>query len=410
MSINFNDLANCPIVKDYQKAFSRMSTFVVEIEPDDKVRTDTGIKYKSVDFVFADGQKVTLSIKETGDIFRVAVNGAIAPIKNQDAPAEAVGEIVHLLDAGRAKYQAKLLRTKVMVPGSIRTASPKIEEKLKSQLSELDNQIAGREQEAAGLRGALGRINVLDSATLDDATWSEKVKPKWRPPEGFFTKSAEDIASGLKAASDGEAQAMERLDFYINRGGDEIKGEDKSRLESAKTKLKELYGEKTLDAANPQIPGPATEVMPAQTPAPGSNASPTPDGQGKDGAAPDPIVKPPAPARPGTEASDAEDLKAMNQNEPPPPVGKPAEKEKQLDDTTTLVEMPEEATGELPGPTTDVKPALDDVAPPGGGSGAVPAAGEPPKEDGGEIADDDEKLEEGDVVEGSQETMGQEEN
>ena len=73
--------------------------------------------------------------------------------------------------------------------------------------------------------------------------WSEGVETKWHPKEGFFDGSAESIAQGLKEASDDKAQAMERLNFYINRAGSNLKGEDRARLEEAKSLLETLYGE-----------------------------------------------------------------------------------------------------------------------------------------------------------------------
>ena len=67
--------------------------------------------------------------------------------------------------------------------------------------------------------------------------WSAAVHKKWTPPEGFFEKSASAIARGLLDASDDEDQAMERLNFYINRAGKNLSPEDASRLEAAKKKL-----------------------------------------------------------------------------------------------------------------------------------------------------------------------------
>lgn len=77
--------------------------------------------------------------------------------------------------------------------------------------------------------------------TEEDEKWSGDVKTKWHPKEGFFDRSASEIASGLKSASDDLKQAMSRLNFYINRAGDNLSSEDKSRLELAKNKLSALY-------------------------------------------------------------------------------------------------------------------------------------------------------------------------
>lgn len=71
--------------------------------------------------------------------------------------------------------------------------------------------------------------------------WSKDVTTKWHPPEGFFGRPAKEIARGLRKASDGLAQAMDRLDFYINRSGKNLSQQDRQRLEEAKTILHSLY-------------------------------------------------------------------------------------------------------------------------------------------------------------------------
>ena len=71
----------------------------------------------------------------------------------------------------------------------------------------------------------------------NEANWSADVDTKWTPPEGFFDQSADKIASGLKSASDSDDQAMSRLNFYINRAGDNLSADDKARLDQAKTLL-----------------------------------------------------------------------------------------------------------------------------------------------------------------------------
>ncbi len=76
---------------------------------------------------------------------------------------------------------------------------------------------------------------------LFESTWSADVTEKWHPPEGFFEKSAEAIASGLKRASKDLKQAMSRLNFYVNRAGKNLSSDDRERLELAKEKLHASY-------------------------------------------------------------------------------------------------------------------------------------------------------------------------
>ena len=73
--------------------------------------------------------------------------------------------------------------------------------------------------------------------------WSHEVKTKWHPPEGFFERSPEEIAQDLTEASDNIAQAMDRLDFYINRAGVNLTPEAKAQLEKVKPLLRKYFGE-----------------------------------------------------------------------------------------------------------------------------------------------------------------------
>lgn len=83
--------------------------------------------------------------------------------------------------------------------------------------------------------------NYLVELLNEKEMWSGNVKTKWHPKEGFFTQSAEKIATGLKRASDDFKQAISRLNFYLNRAGKNLSADDKSRLALAKEKLRKLY-------------------------------------------------------------------------------------------------------------------------------------------------------------------------
>jgi hypothetical protein len=59
------------------------------------------------------------------------------------------------------------------------------------------------------------------------------VKAKWHPKEGLFTSdNPDEIAGYLLKHSEDRAQAMRRLNFYINRAGKNLKNRDV--LEKAK--------------------------------------------------------------------------------------------------------------------------------------------------------------------------------
>jgi hypothetical protein len=87
----------------------------------------------------------------------------------------------------------------------------------------------------------MGIVQNLQTLLNEKKMWSAKVETEWHPKEGFFSQSAEKIASGLKRASTDLKQAMSRLNFYKNRAGKNLSAEDKARLDTAKEKLHALY-------------------------------------------------------------------------------------------------------------------------------------------------------------------------
>ena len=91
---------------------------------------------------FADSQKVTLRIKQTGDIYQFLLNNKILPIKSQDDHVKAISEIVKSMDAGRTKFQKLLAAVKVRTPTGIRTAAPKMEQVLMQKRDALKAAIA----------------------------------------------------------------------------------------------------------------------------------------------------------------------------------------------------------------------------------------------------------------------------
>lgn len=86
-------------------------------------------------------------------------------------------------------------------------------------------------------------MRILAAARLVEADkWSSDVKTKHHTPEGLFKDgSVDEIAKELKREHGTDfAGAMSALNFYINRGGDDIP--NKKNVEGAKEKLRQLYG------------------------------------------------------------------------------------------------------------------------------------------------------------------------
>jgi uncharacterized protein DUF3175 len=83
--------------------------------------------------------------------------------------------------------------------------------------------------------------------------WVKKVQETsfaMRLPEGIFTRSAKEIAQGLKKAVMASPStkgtkfqsAMSMLNYYINRAGKNLTPTKKARLERAKVELRKAFG------------------------------------------------------------------------------------------------------------------------------------------------------------------------
>lgn len=165
--ITFDDLKpGSKAVKKLVQAFTRAGSPVATTDTDGKARRTAGVSYRELAMTFTDNQKAVFSIKQSGDIYQVKLNGSVVPLKNQSDQVKAVGEIVQMLDAGRAKFQAKMARVKVAMPKGIKTAAPKLEVKLQEESARLDARIAEAQARVNELRAELGPV-------LDDAAGGE---------------------------------------------------------------------------------------------------------------------------------------------------------------------------------------------------------------------------------------------
>ena len=127
--------------KDVIKLFTRGGATVAESELSAIKRT-SGISYKELTLTFADSQQVIFQIKQTGDIFKVKINGKEMPVKNQQNIEAAIQEILSRLEKGRIDFQKKLARTKVALPPKIKSTVVGEEKRLSQRENELDDLLA----------------------------------------------------------------------------------------------------------------------------------------------------------------------------------------------------------------------------------------------------------------------------
>lgn len=164
---NYEDLATDKAAKSAAKALGRSGSNVVNIEVDPRIRRSSGVPYREMSFTIADGQLVTVSVKQTGDIFQVKLNGATKPIKEQHDQEKAISEISDYITNNSKAFQKKQAAQKVALPPSIRSAAVKTEDKLKARSVQLDSLISDK---TADISAEQARI------TADNAAVEAKAK------------------------------------------------------------------------------------------------------------------------------------------------------------------------------------------------------------------------------------------
>lgn len=156
---------------DLSKVFERAGITVIGRKTDTKIKREqlSAITYRTGEIEFADSQRLSISVKRTGDIFAVKLNDKALPIKNQDDQDKAIAEIIAKLDSGRAKYQDMLRKRKVALPDTIKTAIPKQEEVLKEEVATLKELITVAEANKNTLVEQIAKIDKEISAELTRA-------------------------------------------------------------------------------------------------------------------------------------------------------------------------------------------------------------------------------------------------
>jgi len=79
---------NDKAIREITRLFDRAGVQVVASDVAKTLTKRAGVAFRNVDFTFADGQRVTMAVKETGDVFEVKINGKVVPLRQQDDHAD----------------------------------------------------------------------------------------------------------------------------------------------------------------------------------------------------------------------------------------------------------------------------------------------------------------------------------
>ena len=135
-----------------KRAFARAGAEVTSVDVDTKTKKTLGVEYREVQFGFADSQTIRFGVNATGDVAQVRLNGKSVPLKHMDDHGAAIEELVALMTKGRSKFQAALVKAKVQLPASIRSAAPKVEQVLRDKITAIDEAITEATQKRDELK------------------------------------------------------------------------------------------------------------------------------------------------------------------------------------------------------------------------------------------------------------------
>lgn len=146
--------ANEKTIREVTRLFQKAGITIVTAEVSKAPIKRQGIVTRDLNLTFADSQTVTLSVKETGDVFQVKINGSLVPLRNQDDHAKAIPEIAALLDRRRAAFQRIMARIKTPTPPIARASRATVLAALTTKRDGLREAIAMAEKDLAELASA----------------------------------------------------------------------------------------------------------------------------------------------------------------------------------------------------------------------------------------------------------------
>ena len=143
--------ANDKALREIARLFDKAGTQVVSSDVAKTLTKRAGVAFRNVGFTFADGQSVTMAVKEPGDVFEVRINGKVVPLREQHDHAKTIAEIAALLNKRRAAFQRALARVQTPLPPSLRVSKTSLIDAKIARRDGLKEAIALKEEELAEL-------------------------------------------------------------------------------------------------------------------------------------------------------------------------------------------------------------------------------------------------------------------
>lgn len=142
-AFNLNTLSETtPLIKAIKLGLAKATGQAISYTVIQKVKRLSGESTKDVDFTFENGQKVTVVIRQSGDVVRVRVNDKEFPMSGDLDPDykptfnDAIKEIAQKVKTGQSAFEKRRAREKVIIPRTPAQRTQSILQQIKDKQAE----------------------------------------------------------------------------------------------------------------------------------------------------------------------------------------------------------------------------------------------------------------------------------
>lgn len=167
-AFNLNNLSETtPLIKALKQGLAKAIGQAITYTVVQRVKRTAGESTKDVDFTLENGQKITVVIRQSGDVVRVKLNNKDFPMAGDLDPAykptfnEALREIATKVKTGQTAFEKRRARERVLIPrmASQRTQSILQQIKDKQERESLyDLQLQQANERKASLQAQLKQL------------------------------------------------------------------------------------------------------------------------------------------------------------------------------------------------------------------------------------------------------------
>ncbi|HDS1207885.1 TPA: hypothetical protein QDZ84_002912 [Shewanella algae] len=185
-TLDFEPLTEKGGLKPLLTAFNRISE-VAEVVSSNRAGRKDGMKQKTAQFIFINGQSVTITVSETGDVTQTKLNTVVIPVNAMRTVDAYAKEVCQKMEANQPKFDKALARkaaAAIKDASKVKPASKTLKQQLveanealvtanrnidseRSRLETLKNDKAGADSEIEKLRLQLSALKTEENQIVE---------------------------------------------------------------------------------------------------------------------------------------------------------------------------------------------------------------------------------------------------